>query len=110
MPTASTAELLVHCHAAIAPSGIESVLQRWRGRGTQPLHPGRHGPLALQVDDLQGQRLADFGDAGLLTRIRLPPGTCIVTASSGALRRSYTLTLEPGRTFHLHLNHWPTWP
>ncbi|MGS0754622.1 hypothetical protein ACVBEH_07820 [Roseateles sp. GG27B] len=33
----------------------------------------------------------------------MPPGTYQITALLGAYRRSYTMTLEPGTSFHLHL-------
>ncbi len=72
-------------------------MQRWRARWSAPPR------LSLRVDDLQGRRLADIADAGPLTTLQLPPGTCVVTATCGAARRGYTLTLVSGRRFELHL-------
>ena len=36
-------------------------------------------------------------------RVPLPAGTYRVNADAGTVRRSYTMTLEPGASFDLHL-------
>ena len=106
LATPLAAELLIHADVAVSVSAFEAALQRWRLRLhlSPTARAGVRLPLMLQVDDLQGQRLADVHDAGALTRLSLPPGTCNVTATSGDIRRGYTLTLEPGRSVDLHLN------
>jgi hypothetical protein len=42
-------------------------------------------------------------DAGPLVEVPLPAGTYQVTVQLGCVRRSYTMTLEPGMSFDLHL-------
>ncbi len=42
-------------------------------------------------------------DAGPFVDIPLPAGTYHVTAELGKVRRSYTMTLEPGASFNLRL-------
>jgi hypothetical protein len=67
-----------------------------------PWHDER-APLELQVDDLQGHRVLEIEDAGPLTDIPLPAGTYQVSVHLGRVRRSYTMTLEEGASFDLHL-------
>ncbi len=105
------AQLLIHADDTHSASPAGNALQRWLARiGTRSRRAGTPGPLALQVHDLQGRRLAEIPDAGVLTRISLPAGTCVVTATRRGVRRGYTLTLEPGLSFDLHLNRGPPWP
>lgn len=97
----SAARLLIHADDRPGGSFFESALHRLRARyagGRQ-----RDARLELRVHDLQGHRLRAFPDAGPLTDVPLPAGTYRVTAILGNLRRSYTMTLEEGASFDLHL-------
>jgi len=101
----SAARLLIHSMEPCAhgASPFESALHRLRSRYALGKPADAHAPLVLLVHDLKGQRLEAFDDAGELTELVLPAGTYHVTASLGSLRRSYTMTLEPGASVDLHL-------
>ncbi len=107
---APLAQLLIHADDVHANAALDSPLSRLRGRHSVGPVRGTHGGLSLHVDDLKGQRLATVERAGALTDLSLPPGTCVVTATTGAVRRGYTLTLQAGHSFNLHLRLWPEWP
>jgi hypothetical protein len=103
----SAAHLLIHAEMGRAqrPGGsvLEAALHGLRVRTIGS--PGRASsiPLQLQVADLQGRCLHAIADAGRLTDLPLPAGTYQVAAQLGGRRRSYTMSLEPGTFFHLHL-------
>lgn len=96
---------MIHAEAHLSHTGprLESALHRLRARYSSGWQPDARLPLQLEVDDLQGQRLGAIDDAGALTDLPLPAGTYRVNAIRGNLRRSYTLTLEPGASFDLYL-------
>lgn len=102
----SAAHLLIH--AEVGPlnrqggSALEAALHRLQARYRRRPQP-TSAALQLQVDNLQGLRMSAVADAGSLTDLPLPPGTYHVTALLGVYRRCYTMTLEPGTSFHLHL-------
>lgn len=103
--TPAAARLLIHAEGHLSAMAVRSEsafdrLHAWWSR-RQPL--ATQSRLKLQVDDLQGQPLRAVDDAGPLTCLPLPAGTYRVTALCGDLRRSYTLTLEPGASFDLYL-------
>jgi len=85
-------------------SVVRSALHRVCALCSSGRRPDSRSALALRVDDLQGRRLGDIGDAGRLTELFLPSGTYVVTATAGEVRRSYTLTLLPGLSFDLYLS------
>ena len=97
--------MLIHAEDPVGLLGarFESALHRLRARYASGRLRGIPPALRLQVDDLQGQRLHAIDDAGPLTDVPLPAGTYHITAVRGALRRSYTLTLEPGASVDLYL-------
>ena len=103
----AAAHLLIHAEIINAhnqgSSVLQSALHGLRARCVGGRRPADSAPLQLQVDDLQGLRLSAIADAGSLTDLPLPAGTYQVTALLGTYRRSYTMTLEPGTSFHLHL-------
>jgi hypothetical protein len=103
----TAAHLLIHAEIGEARQPGNSALQTALN-GLRFRYIGRHRrassiPLQLQVDDLQGQRMSAVADAGSLTDLPLPPGTYQITVRLGNYRRRYTMTLEPGTSFHLHL-------
>jgi len=103
--TLSAAHLLIHAEAEIGERDrhSESPLRRRRALyADAPWHDER-APLGLQIDDLEVQRVLDIDDAGPLTDIPLPAGTYHVSVHLGKVRRSYTMTLEQGVSFDLHL-------
>jgi hypothetical protein len=65
--------------------------------------------LKLTVQDLEGRRISTFEASGPLTKLRLPPGTYVVTASNGSERRTYTLTLSAGTSFELYVDSLQPW-
>ena len=101
----SAAHLLIHAETDVGERDrhFESPMRRLRALYADgPWHDER-APLGLQVDDLQGHRVLDIDDAGPLTDIPLPAGTYHVNVHLGKVRRSYTMTLEQGASFDLHL-------
>jgi len=60
--------------------------------------------MKVTLHDLQGHRISTWEPAGPLTRLRLPAGTYVVTASHGIEERSYTLALRAGASFELHVD------
>lgn len=103
--TLAAARLLIHAEDHLSTMAVRSAsafdrLHAWWSRRQPLAKPSR---LKLQIDDLQGQPLRAVDDAGPLTCWPLPAGTYRVTAICGDLRRSYTLTLEPGTSFDLYL-------
>lgn len=104
--TLSAAHLLIHAEFGAlnraGGSALESALSRLQARYSRR-PPQASAVLQLQVNNLRGQRLSAVADAGPFTDLPLPPGTYQITALLGAYRRSYTMTLEPGTSFHLHL-------
>ncbi len=104
-PALAPARLRIHAERLHPAPGtaLESALHRLRKRYAGRAAPP-HQPLALQVDDLQGRRVLAIEDAGALTDLPLAPGTYQVGVTLGGSRRSYTLTLEAGGAFDLHLH------
>ena len=101
----AAARLLIH---ADSPSGaeegaFETVLVRLQAILAAGTRHARRVPLRLIVEDLQGRRVLAVDDAGPLLEVPLPAGTYRVNADAGTERRSYTMTLEPGASFDLHL-------
>jgi hypothetical protein len=97
------ARLFIHSHdsADVARSRLTSWLGKMHVRHSPSAPPE---PLCLCVEDSRGRTVFAIGDAGPLVELPLPPGTYQVTAHRGRSRRGYTLTLESGTSFDLHLS------
>jgi hypothetical protein len=105
-----TARLLIHACDPPAPAGCGAfarALRRlagraWRGRA-------RRAPLLrmVQVDDLLGRAFFASDSSRVAVELPidlpLPAGTYHVTVDGSGQQRRYTVTLEQGATFHLHL-------
>ena len=81
-------------------AGVRSWLRSLLSRG---LRPNRREPTCLHVDDLEDRPLFASDDVRAPIDIRLPAGTYHVTVRLGQLHRRYTVTLQHGATFDLHL-------
>lgn len=103
-PDVSTAQLVIHVEDLQSCSAIGKAWQRVRTCCACRVRRRDRLPLSLRISDLQGHPLAIVEDTGPVTLFCLPPGTCVVEASLGATQRGYTLMLEPGRSFDLHLD------
>jgi hypothetical protein len=101
---AAVSRLLIHAPGQDDSDGwsVDSLIQRMRShvlerpRGERPL-------LALEIHDLQGQRLLALDDACPLVEVTLPAGTYHVSTDLAGARRSYTVALERGASFDLYL-------
>jgi hypothetical protein len=100
-----SARLLIHAAPPARADDwtLESLLQHLR-RGDAGSRRDTPRPLALKIHDLQGRCVLALDEAGPLTDIALAPGTYHVWAQQGPSRRRYTITLEPGASFDLHLH------
>lgn len=101
----ASARLLIHARDDHPPGRhADSPLQRLRALyphgGTRQ---GRHEPLRLLIDTLDGDTVLAIDDAGPLVDVALPAGTYHVTAHLGETQRGYTMTLGQGMAFDLHL-------
>ena len=59
--------------------------------------------LGLEIRDLGGHRVLAIDAAGALVDVTLSPGTYHVSTEVCGMRKSYTVTLEPGAWFDLYL-------
>lgn len=104
---ASPARLLIHSSTepTCAASGALGRAMLWLTLRVSHLLKGRAPALAsvVQIDDLLGRRFFDSEQARPLIEVTLRAGTYHVTVRLGILHRRYTVTLEQGATFHLHL-------
>jgi hypothetical protein len=104
--TLSAARLLIHADEHVGAGRRhrhESRLHRLLAFPGDGLAHHERLPLNLRIDDLQGHRLHTVDDAGPLVELPLPAGTYQVSVHLGPVRRSYTMTLEPGTSFDLYL-------
>lgn len=60
-------------------------------------------PLKLRIKDLQGKSVFAIKSVEPLLDIPLPAGTYHIAAERGKVCRSYTMAIEPGTSFDLHL-------
>lgn len=106
-PHAGTApaHLLIHAH-----EGMRTELRRFawmplRLRAMAPDHllSPATAPTGVRVQDLQGHEYFAADDARSLIDLPLPAGTYHVTLRQGELQRRYTVALEHGARFDLHL-------
>lgn len=104
-PIRAAARLLIHAddQRSTGNSSFEAVLRRLRTIVATGAGQARRIPLRLRIEDLHGHRMLAVDDAGPLLEVPLPAGTYRVDADAGMLRRSYTMTLESGTSFDLHL-------
>ena len=75
-------------------------LLEWCSRRARPT---RRPLLDLRVDDALGRPVLAVQDPGSLIDLPLPSGTYHVSANLGRVRKSYTLALQAGTPFELHL-------
>ena len=103
--TADGAHLLIHSSGGMGTnqSSRASALHRLRVFCANALRKQKPILLSLQILDLQGQQIFAKEDAGRLTKILLPAGTYHVIACRGRVLRCYTMTLDHGASFDLHL-------
>jgi len=108
----SAARLLVHAEDDVGARGkrFESPLRRLRALYADGPWRDERAPLCLHIDDLLGRRVLAIDDAGPLSDVPLPAGTYNVTVRLGKVRRSYTIVLEQGASFDLHLRLAPDRP
>ena len=105
MLTGSTARLLIHAECNLGASRIPfaSTLKRLRVLCSDGPRHDEQVRVNVEIDDLQGNRVLAIDAAGPLIRMRLPAGTYQLTAHRGKVRRRYTINLEEGASFDLHL-------
>jgi hypothetical protein len=98
------ARLLIHAHDD-HPQGrhADSPLQRLLALYPAGNRSTRREPLRLLIDTLEGETVLAVDDAGPLVDVSLPPGTYHVTAHLGDSHRGYTMRLDQGASFDLHL-------
>ena len=65
--------------------------------------PGTPAAAQVRIDDLRGRPFFAAEQPATPIDVPLPAGTYHVRVDLGPLQRRYTITLEPGATFHLHL-------
>jgi len=103
----SPARLLIHARTdtTCAASGALARALLWLNLHARQVLQRRAPVLAsvVQIDDLLGRRFFDTEQTRPLIEVPLPAGTYHVTVRLGSLHRRYTVTLEQGATFHLHL-------
>jgi hypothetical protein len=99
------ARLVIHAEHLASASGrpFDPPLRHTRTSDPGGARNGQRAPLSLRIDNLKGLRVHAVDDAGPLIDVPLPPGTYHVTMQFGTVRRSYTMTLEPGASFDLYL-------
>ena len=98
------ARLLIHAHDDHPPGRhADSPLQRLLALYPAGNRSTRREPLRLLIDTLEGETVLAVDDAGPLVDVSLPPGTYHVTAHLGDSHRGYTMRLDQGASFDLHL-------
>ena len=99
------ARLYVHAEGGITYTGlrVEALFRNLLTRLRCSSMDGTSHSLRLQIQDLRKQCVRVVDDAEKTTDLALPPGTYHITATLGQWKRRYTMTLEPGTTFHLYL-------
>jgi hypothetical protein len=102
---ASPARLLIHADDDPRTGGrrFESGFQRLRAIHATGPWSDKRATLRLQIDDLQGHRVHSADHVGPLLDVTLPAGTYHISVQHGKFRRKYTMALEPGTSFNLHL-------
>jgi hypothetical protein len=103
-PTLASAHLLIHATEGWREGGlgVVGVLSRWRAWARKLIRL-RPPAARLEIVDLQGRSMFATDDLSSVVGVTLPPGTYHVTLRQGAEHRRYTVALEQGVTFELHL-------
>jgi hypothetical protein len=96
------ARLLIHATDGAGHWSLESLLRRLRAHW-RAVPADERAARRLEIHDLRGRRMLALDDAGPLVEVALPPGTYHVTARRGPVQRGYTVALEQGVSFDLHL-------
>lgn len=102
--TATDAHLLIHADAPTDRQrrASESPLQRLLALYSEgPEH--ERASLHIEIHDLRGHRILSVDDASPLIDVSLPAGTYHVTTRLGQVKRGYTMSLQAGGAFDLHL-------
>lgn len=102
-PLPAVARLRIHCPVEVRADdwSVESFLQRLRSHDLQT--GSERLPLGLEIHDLHAQQVLSIDAAGPLVEVTLQPGTYHVTTRLSGFKRGYTIALESGATFDLHL-------
>ena len=103
--THAAARLLIHAAADLgqARGRLAAALRRWRHWTGHAAHGEPSAQLFLQVADLQGHALFTAREWQGLIDVPLPAGTYHVIVNDGSRQRRYTVALDQGSTFDLHL-------
>ena len=100
--SAPAARLRIHANAR--PGALRTPRRWLQALCPVPLHRGDRSPVRLSIADLGGHEVFATEHGGPLIVVSLPAGTYRVAVSVGAVRRRYTMTLEPGASFDLHVD------
>lgn len=107
--TLAMARLLIHATEGVGtPEGsISAVLRRWRTWAVSVTRADPPGQVRLQIADLQGRAIFSANELQPLIEVPLTAGIYHITVSDGRRQRRYTVALEQGATFNLHLRSAP---
>lgn len=99
------ARLLVHATEGVGDgrSALPLFLSRLRAWATAAKSGRPAAPVGLRIADLQGRQYFTANELPSVIDLPLPAGTYHVTVSHGGQHRRYTVALEQGITFDLHL-------
>ena len=100
-----SARLVIHAEADAGTRGtpVGARLQWLRALYSVGARYRKRAPLRLKIEDLHGHPVLAIEDGGPRIELALPAGTYQVTAQVGEERRNYTMTLDQGQSFDLHL-------
>ena len=103
--TLAPARLLIHAAEGVLPgdAGFRRALGRWCAWVQQLARRHPPPPVRLEIADLQGNAVFTHDGLPSLTDLPLPAGTYHVTVRQGGHLRRYTVALERGVAFDLHL-------
>ena len=104
-PPTLPAHLLIHAHEGVpaGPDRFAWMPSRLRALAPDPRRRAAATRTGVRVEDLQGREYFAAEDAHSLIDLPLPAGTYHVTLRLGELQRRYTVALEHGARFDLHL-------
>ena len=104
-PPTSPAHLLIHAHEGVraGPGRFAWMSSRLRALAPDHRRSAAAARTGVRVEDLQGREYFAAEDARSLIDLPLPAGTYHVTLRLGELQRRYTVALEHGARFDLHL-------
>jgi hypothetical protein len=104
-PLTPPAHLLIHAHEGVhgEPGRFAWMPSRLRALAPDRRRRATAAGTGVRVEDLQGREYFAAEDAHCLIDLPLPAGTYHVTLRLGELQRRYTVALEHGARFDLHL-------